>query len=147
LSSPESLIPFTQQPLPQRHEPYFPLCAPPCYFFLSPTLPCYDKEVMASQLFACLYQPHDFPFPLLRKSWQYHLLTNIKKAIPATPENSKLIDDMFKQYPKGFYVHAKDTVDNRKGMVRYIGRYIRHLTIAESRMGKQSSSITWTTMM
>lgn len=75
------------------------------------------------------------------------MLTDIKKAIPATPENSKLIDDMFKQYPKGFYVRAKDTVDNRKGMVRYIGRYIRHLTIAESRMGKQSSSITWTTMM
>jgi ribosomal protein L37AE/L43A len=52
-----------------------------------------------------------FPYSLLRKSWQYHLLTDMKKAIPATPENSKLIDGLFKEYPKGFYVRAKDTVD------------------------------------
>jgi hypothetical protein len=75
-----------------------------------------------------------FPYSLLRKSWQYHLLTDIKKAIPNTLENSKLIDSLFKQYPKGFYVRAKDTVDNKRGMVRYIGRYIRHPAIAESRI-------------
>jgi len=77
---------------------------------------------------------NEFPYSLLRKSWQYHLLTDIKKAIPDTPENQRLIDYLFKRYPKGFYVRAKDTINNKKGMIRYIGRYIRHPAIAESRI-------------
>lgn len=44
------------------------------------------------------------------------------------------IHNQFKQYPKGFYVRAKDTIDNKKGMIKYIGRYIRHPAIAESRI-------------
>ncbi|RLF28243.1 MAG: hypothetical protein DRN05_04445 [Thermoplasmata archaeon] len=41
---------------------------------------------------------------------------------------------LFKRYPKGFYVRAKDTINNKKGMVKYIGRYIRHPAVAESRI-------------
>lgn len=45
-----------------------------------------------------------------------------------------LIDSIFKKYPDGFYVRAKDTINNKKGMIKYIGRYIRHPAVAESRI-------------
>jgi ribosomal protein L32 len=75
-----------------------------------------------------------FPYKMLRKSWQYQLLTKLKEELPDTPENAELIDSMFKEYPNGFYVRAKDTITNKKGMIRYIGRYIRHPAVAESRI-------------
>jgi len=75
-----------------------------------------------------------FPFRMLRRSWQYHLLTNVKEHIEGTPENRRLIHRLFQEYPEGCYVHAKDTVDNKKQMIRYIGRYIRHPAVAESRI-------------
>jgi hypothetical protein len=40
---------------------------------------------------------------------------------------------MFKKYPDGFYVRAKDTINNKKGMIKH-GRYIRHPAVAESRI-------------
>jgi len=59
---------------------------------------------------------------MLRKSWQYQLLKTLKEELPDSPENRELIDRMFKEYPNGFYVRAKDTINNKKGMIRYIGR-------------------------
>lgn len=75
-----------------------------------------------------------FPFPMLRRSWQYHLLTNVKKHIEDIPENRRLIHRLFQEYSEGFYVHAKDTIYNKKQMSKYIGRYIRHPAVAESRI-------------
>lgn len=75
-----------------------------------------------------------FPYRMLRRAWQYHLLTNLKEGIDDTPENRSLVHILFQGYPEGFYVRAKDTINNRKGMVRYIGRYVRHPAIAESRI-------------
>jgi len=75
-----------------------------------------------------------FPYKMLRRAWQYQVLTNLKKGLEDNPENRKLIDSLFKRYPEGFYVRAKDTITNKKGMIRYIGRYIRHPAIAESRI-------------
>lgn len=75
-----------------------------------------------------------FPFKMLRRSWQYQLLTGLGKMLEDTCENRGFIDGLFKRYPEGFYVRAKDTVNNKKGMVKYIGRYIRHPAVAESRI-------------
>ena len=75
-----------------------------------------------------------FPYEMLRKSWQSHLLNSLRKTIDATPGNMKIIDDLFKKHPEGFYVRAKDTINNKKGMIKYIGRYIRHPAVAESRI-------------
>lgn len=75
-----------------------------------------------------------FPYRMLRRSWQYQLLTNMKSEIADTLKNRRLIDDLFQQYPEGFYVRAKDTINNKKGMIRYIGRYIRHPAVAEGRI-------------
>jgi hypothetical protein len=69
---------------------------------------------------------------MLRRSWQYHLLTNMKEHLEDTPEDRSLIHGLFRDYPEGCYV--RDTINNKRGMVRYIGRYIRHPAVAESRI-------------
>jgi hypothetical protein len=84
---------------------------------------------------------HYFPYPMMRRSWQYQLLTRLKEVLADTVENRMLIDYLFKRYPEGFYIRAKDTINNKKKMIKYIGRYIRHPAVAESRIvfydGKQ----------
>ena len=75
-----------------------------------------------------------FPYLSLRKVWQYHVLTALKEALPKTPENNRFIDKMFKDHPNGLYVYAKDTVNNNKGLLEYIARYVRHPAIAQSRI-------------
>ena len=75
-----------------------------------------------------------FPFNALRKVWQYHVLTALKLALPITNENSRFIAKMYSDHPKGFYVRAKDTVNNDRGLLLYIARYVRHPAIAQSRI-------------
>ncbi|MBI5133711.1 MAG: transposase [Thaumarchaeota archaeon] len=77
-----------------------------------------------------------FPFEPLRKTWQYQVLTRFKEVIPDTKENKALIDSLFKDHGNGFYVHApeKSRINDKKQMMKYIGRYIRHPAIAENRI-------------
>jgi len=70
----------------------------------------------------------------LRRIWQYELLTTLKQHMPRNQETSQLIDTLFKQNPKGFYIYAKRRVTKTKKIARYIGRYLRHPAIAESRI-------------
>jgi Putative transposase. len=62
------------------------------------------------------------------------LLTALKNNIEKSYENDMFIDHLFKLYPNGFYVRAKDTINNKKNLIAYIGRYIRHPSIAECRI-------------
>jgi hypothetical protein len=79
--------------------------------------------------------PLDFFFyEGLRRVWQYHVLTAIKAALPTSKENSAFIHKMFIDHPKGFYVYAKDVVNNSKNLLQYIARYVRHPAIAQSRI-------------
>jgi len=70
----------------------------------------------------------------LRRIWQYQLLTALKRQMPKTPATSHLINSLFKNHLKGFYIYAKRRVTNAWKTARYIGRYIRHPAIAESRI-------------
>ena len=70
----------------------------------------------------------------LRKIWQYECLTALRSVLPAEPEIRQLIDRLFKRYENGFYVHAEPKVKNGQGISRYIGRYIRHPAIADTRI-------------
>ena len=71
------------------------------------------------------------PFKALRRTWQYQVLTNLKKALPKTKENAMLIDTLFKDYPQGFYVFApkESRITSRHRISRYVARYVRHPTI------------------
>jgi len=75
-------------------------------------------------------------YEAMRKVWQYTILTNLKKALPPTPENSQFIADLFKRYPMGFYAHLpkESTIWNRRQISKYLGRYIRHPAIANFRL-------------
>jgi hypothetical protein len=74
------------------------------------------------------------PYPKLRKQWQYYLLTELKKCLPKTKDISQLIDKLFVDYPKGFYVNAESKMDDAQKAAKYIGRYIARPAIAESRI-------------
>jgi len=83
-------------------------------------------------------------YKIIRRTWQYNLLTNLKKAMDETKENQELIDFLFKQYPNGFYVRAKDRIEKKDELIRYIGRYIRHPAVAECRItGYDGKSVTF----
>lgn len=75
-----------------------------------------------------------FPFELLRKYWQYAVLKMLKRKLPKTKESKQFIDSLFTKHSKGFYVRATDRIKSKEEIVRYIGRYIRHPAIAESRI-------------
>jgi hypothetical protein len=73
-------------------------------------------------------------FKALRKVWQYEVLTRLREVMPAGSRTKGLIGRLFRQYKNGFYVHAAPRVKNGKGISRYIGRYIRHPAIADTRI-------------
>jgi uncharacterized Zn finger protein (UPF0148 family) len=66
-----------------------------------------------------------------------------KKELPKCRETNIFIHNHFKNYPEGFVVYGKTRFEKRDGwnMARYIGRYVKHPPIAESRItaydGKQ----------
>jgi hypothetical protein len=83
------------------------------------------------------------PYRKWRRKWQYKLLTLLKKELPKGTETDVFINRLFKDYRNGFVVNGKRRFEKREGwsMARYIGRYIKHPPIAESRIiaydGKQ----------
>lgn len=74
------------------------------------------------------------PYGLLRKKWQYHLLTGLKFNLPKTRANSRLIDYLFKSQSKGFYVNGKSKMKSARYAARYIGRYMARPALAEHKI-------------
>jgi len=73
-------------------------------------------------------------YEALRKVWQYEVLTRLRAVMPANETSQQLIDRLFREHVQGFYVYAKPRVKEGEGVSRYIGRYIRHPAIADSRI-------------
>ena len=75
-------------------------------------------------------------FEAMRKSWQYHVLTGLKKAMPKTKEWACWIDWLFKLYPKGFYAYLpeKSRIRSLRDIGKYLARYVRHPAIANFRL-------------
>ncbi|KZL88456.1 IS91 family transposase [Clostridium magnum] len=73
------------------------------------------------------------PYPFLKKAWQKVLLDIIKKHFNCY-KTRQLISNMYKKYPKGFYVNAKRRLDDTRQAVKYIGRYLARAAIAEYRI-------------
>lgn len=76
------------------------------------------------------------PYAKLRKTWQKQVLEGVRKALRAEPGIDELVSKLYSLYPNGFYVNAKRKIEKqtKKKLVRYIGRYIRHPAVAESRI-------------
>lgn len=77
--------------------------------------------------------PSYIPYELLHKSWQYHILTELRRALPR--EYNRIIDCLFRNYPNGFHAHLKpERIIGHKNLAKYIARYIRHPAIANTRI-------------
>jgi len=70
------------------------------------------------------------PYNALHKNWEYNILKALKKHIP-----KGIVEMAYARYPKGFCVYVrKDRISSRKGLAKYIGRYVRHPAIANTRI-------------
>ncbi|MCD8508852.1 MAG: transposase [Bacillus sp. (in: Bacteria)] len=74
------------------------------------------------------------PYEYLRKSWQKVLMDAMKAWFPNNTKVHALVNDLYKRYPKGFYVNAEKKMKNAKGAAKYIGRYLARPAIAEYRI-------------
>ena len=69
-------------------------------------------------------------YDLLHKKWQYYLLIELKKYVA-----KRIIDYCFLKYPRGFAAYIKpEAIWSGKHLAKYIGRYLRHPAIANSRI-------------
>jgi hypothetical protein len=70
------------------------------------------------------------PYNALHKNWEYNILKKLKKLLP-----QGVVDLTYRKYPDGFCVYVReDRISSRRGLARYIGRYVRHPAIANSRI-------------
>ena len=72
-----------------------------------------------------------FPAEAFRRCWQYVVLEKLQKlSLP-----NYVASSLYKQYPNGFYVcHKRGRIKNPKLVARYVGRYVRHPSIANRRI-------------
>jgi len=69
-------------------------------------------------------------YNFLHKTWQAIVLRELKKHLC-----QKIIEHSFRRYPNGFAAYLKpDIIWSGKYLVRYLGRYLRHPAIANSRI-------------
>jgi len=72
------------------------------------------------------------PADKFRRKWQYEVL----KSLQALGLPNAVASEMYKKYPMGFYVwlHKRGTIKHPKVIAKYVGRYVRHPAIANSRI-------------
>lgn len=69
-------------------------------------------------------------FDALHRKWQRDILEALKPYI-----HKSVIDLAFRKYNKGFCAYVKpERISSRKRLIEYIGRYLRHPAIANSRI-------------
>ena len=68
----------------------------------------------------------------LRKKWQYLILKRIKEKLGDRVSN--LINKLYEEHPKGFYVNGERKIEDKRGIIKYLGRYLCRPAIAESRI-------------
>jgi hypothetical protein len=76
------------------------------------------------------------PYRTMRKSWQYHVLTELKKVLPKTFVWAEFIDYVFTVYSNGFYSYLplESRIGSMWQMGKYLARYVRHPAIANFRL-------------
>jgi hypothetical protein len=67
----------------------------------------------------------DVPYPLLRKKWQWHLLTMLRQTLK-TRESNRLVDACDTRYRNGFVtnVHKGDVPSRSQSLARYLATYV-----------------------
>jgi len=74
-------------------------------------------------------------YGVIRKKWQYGILTAMKNAMPKDRKLAQIINWCFKERTNGFNIQAKRKIKGKtKQAARYMARYVRHPAIADSRI-------------
>ncbi|MDO9565224.1 MAG: transposase [Candidatus Desulfaltia sp.] len=84
-------------------------------------------------------------YRIIRKKWQYEILTALKKALSQDKTLKQIIDWCFKEKTNGFNIQAKRRIEGKtKKAARYMARYVRHPAIADSRIiGYDTNNVTF----
>jgi hypothetical protein len=65
------------------------------------------------------------PYPLLRKKWQWHLLTMLRQTVK-TKEIKRLVDACYTRYREGFVTNVQkgDVPSRYQSLARYLAKYV-----------------------
>jgi hypothetical protein len=65
------------------------------------------------------------PYEMLRKKWQWHLLTMLRQTLK-TREVNQLVDDCYRRYPNGFVANVQkgDVPSRYESLARYLAKYV-----------------------
>jgi hypothetical protein len=76
-----------------------------------------------------------FPYALLRRKWQWHLLSTLRKTLE-TDAIKQLVDRCFRKYPNGLVTNVqKGTVPTQyQSLARYVAKYVVSPPIAVRRI-------------
>jgi len=82
-----------------------------------------------------VWQPvHFFPAREYRRRWQYHLLTKLRQALPATHPAQHRIGRLFRRYPTGFIVNVESSYRSVRLALSYCCRYLARPPLGERRI-------------
>lgn len=78
-----------------------------------------------------------FPYEILHKKWQYHLLEMLREVL-FTEEIDEVVDQMWEKYPKGFVAHIKGerVPAGGESLARYLAKYVVSPPISVRRITK-----------
>jgi hypothetical protein len=77
------------------------------------------------------------PYPLLRRKWQWHLLSTLRKTLE-TDAMKRLVDVCFRQYPNGLVTNVqKGKVPSQyQSLARYVAKYVVSPPLAVKRIDR-----------
>lgn len=74
-------------------------------------------------------------YAVIRKIWQYEILTALRQAQPQDQKLNALIDLCFTNYKQGFVIFAeREIIGDKYAVLRYVSRYMRHPAISNRRI-------------
>jgi hypothetical protein len=65
------------------------------------------------------------PYPMLRKKWQWYLLTMLRRTVK-TDEIDRLVDACYQRYPNGFVTNVQkgDVLTRYQSLATYLAKYV-----------------------
>ena len=65
------------------------------------------------------------PYPMLRKKWQWHLLTMVRQTVQ-TKESHRLVNACYQRYPNGFVTNVQkgDVPARYQSLATYLAKYV-----------------------
>lgn len=77
------------------------------------------------------------PYKLFHLLWQANILNAFRDYL-----SKEEIDSLFRKYPLGFYAYIKpERIQSGKRLIEYLGRYLRHPAIANSRIDRYNDEV------